>query len=247
MLKLKVFACEVLRREISYLSSLSPCYVDVTYLPQGLHETPDKLRAMLAESIEEANKEFPFRHNSEAGRYDFIILGYGLCDNSIAGLKSPYVPLAVPRAHDCITLILGSKRRYADLFAEYPGTYWYSRGWIERSLQPGEERYQRTYQSYVDKYGEDNAEYLMEMEQGWFKSYNRAFFIDWEVLGNADYYRRYTRECASYLKWNYQEEKGSPALLEKMLEGRFDGEDVLVVPPGKTIAPSYDEGIIRYK
>jgi hypothetical protein len=247
MLKLKVFACDVLRRELSYLSSLSPCYVDVTYLPQGLHENPDKLRAMLTEEIEKANQEFSFQHNSKEARYDFIILGYGLCDNSIAGIKSPYVPLAVPRAHDCITLILGSKQRYADLFAEHSGTFWYSRGWIERALQPGEERYQRTYQSYVDKYGEDNAEYLMEMEQGWFKSYNRAFFIDWEELGNSDYYRQYTKECAGYLKWKYQEEKGNPALLERMLRGQFNEEEVLVIPPGKTIAPSYDEGIIQYK
>jgi hypothetical protein len=246
MLKIKVFACDVLRREISYLSSRSLCYVDVSYLPQGLHESPDKLRAMLSEEIEKANEEFPFQHNSENVRYDFIVLAYGLCDNSIAGLKSEKVPLAVPRAHDCITLFLGSKRRYADLFAEYPGTYWYSRGWIERSLQPGKERYEKTYQTYVEKYGEDNAEYLMEMEQGWFKSYNRAFFIDWEELGNSEYYRQYAKACAVYLKWNYQEEKGSPALLERMLNGEFDAEEVLVIPPGKIIAPSYDEGIIRY-
>jgi len=37
----------------------------------------------------------------------------------------------VPRAHDCITLLLGSKERYAKLFGERPGTYWYSAGWLE--------------------------------------------------------------------------------------------------------------------
>ena len=245
MLKLKVLACDVLRREISYLSSLSPCYVDAVFLPQGLHEFPDKLRIMLDEEIEKANQETVLRR--DGGAYDFIILAYGLCDNSVAGLKSSAIPLIVPRAHDCITLLLGSKERYSALFSETPGIYWYSRGWIERSLQPGKERYEQSYQSYVERFGEDNAEYLMETEQGWFKSYKCAFFIDWECLGNPEPYRAYTKECAEYLKWNYREIKGSPSLLEKALRGEFDQDEVLIVPPGKTIRPSYDEGIIKYE
>ncbi|MDR0720038.1 MAG: DUF1638 domain-containing protein [Treponema sp.] len=245
MLKLKVLACDVLRREISYLCSCSPCFVDAVFLPQGLHENPDKLRAMLTEEIEKAHQVL--NNHRENEYYDYILFAYGLCDNSISGLKSEKIPLVVPRAHDCITLLLGSKEKYSELFSETGGTYWYSRGWIERSIQPGKERYEKTYKSYVDKYGEDNADYLMEMEQGWFKAYKRAFFIDWECLGNSEYYRAYTKECAEYLSWDYREARGSPSLLKKMLEGNFDEEEVLVVPPGKTIAPSFGEGIVRYE
>jgi hypothetical protein len=140
MLKIKVLACDVLRREINYLSSLSPCLVDTFFLPRGLHEFPDKLRTLLGEEIEKANnEELVYRKRIE--HYDYIFLAFGLCDNSIVGLKSSRIPLAVPRAHDCITLILGSKERYSTLFREASGTYWYSRGWIERALQPGKERY----------------------------------------------------------------------------------------------------------
>jgi hypothetical protein len=247
MLKLRVISCDVLRREISYVAGLSPCYVDTVFLPQGLHETPDKLRVMLTEEIEKANQELPQQLGEKHGYYDYIILAYGLCDNAIAGLTSSRVPLAIPRAHDCITLLLGSKGKYARLFEEHPGTYWYSRGWIERSLQPGRERYDRTYESYVEKYGEENADYLMEMEQGWFKSYSTAFFIDWEDLGNSEFYRSYTKECAGYLKWRYEETTGDPSLLAKMFKGEFDEDEVLLVEPGKVVAPSYNEGIIRYE
>ncbi|MDR1949271.1 MAG: DUF1638 domain-containing protein [Spirochaetaceae bacterium] len=247
MLKLKVIACDVLKREISYLSSLSRCYVDVTYLPQGLHEKPDTLRARLTEEIQNANEGFPYNHSGMSPSYDYILLVYGLCDNSIAGLKSGDIPLVVPRAHDCISLLLGSRKRYDELFHGHAGIYWYSRGWIECSLQPGEERYTNTYKAYLEKYGEDNAEYLMEAEQGWFTSYNRAVFIDWPCLGGADYYRSYTQKCADYLKWDYQEETGSPGLLEKMLNGVFDEDEVLVVPEHKTIVPSYTDMIIKYE
>ena len=253
MLKLKVLACDVLRREIFWLASKSPCYVDVTFLSQGLHVTPDKLRAALGENIEKANREFPYRHFEEiAGsgvtggeHYDYIIIAYGLCDNGIVNLSSPEIPVVIPRAHDCISLILGSRKRYNELFNQSPGTYWYSRGWIECSIQPGEERYLKTRQSYIDKFGEENADYLMEMEQGWFKKYDRAFFINWEELGNTEYYRSYTKECAAYLKWKYEECNGSPLLLEKLLGGCFDEEEVLIVPPGKSIAASFDEDIIK--
>ena len=245
MLKLKVLACDVLRREIFWIASRSPCYVDVSFLPQGLHKTPDKLRAVLNENIEKANLEFPCDHCEEKSHYDYIIIVYGLCDNGITNLSSPKIPLVIPRAHDCITLLLGSRERYVEFFHQSPGTYWYSRGWIECSLQPGEERYNKARQQYVDQFGEDNADYLMEMEQGWYKSYERAFFIDWEDLGNSEYYRSYTKKCADYLNWKYKECQGSPLLLEKILGGRFDEEEVLVVAPGKSVAPSFDEMIIK--
>ena len=62
MLKLKVLACDVLRREVSYLASRSPCYVDVSFLSQGLHSTPDKLRVLLGDEIEKANEGISYKH-----------------------------------------------------------------------------------------------------------------------------------------------------------------------------------------
>ena len=245
MLKLKVIACDVMRREVSWLASQSPCYVDVSFLSQGLHTTPEKLQLFLKEEIEKANQGLPYSHFNESTFYDYIILIYGLCDNSIVKLSSSRSPLVVPRAHDCITLLLGSKERYRTLFDSSPGTYWYSRGWIECSLQPGEERYTKTLKEYTEKYGEDNADYLMEMEQGWFNSYKHAFFIDWEDLGNSEYYRSYTKKCAEYLKWTYREEKGNTGLMERLLSGIFNEDEVLVVEPGMSIAASYDETIIK--
>ena len=245
MLKLKVIACDVMRREVSYLSSLSPCYVEVAFLPQGLHSTPDKLHAMLSEEIEKADNGKPDAISGETLFYDYIILVYGLCENSIVNLVSLKTPLVIPRAHDCITLLLGSKDRYSDLFNRSPGTYWYSRGWIECTLQPGEERYKKIREKYIEQYGEDNADYLMEMEQSWFKSYERTCFIDWDELGNADYYRAYTKKCADYLNWKYAEEKGSDLLLKKMLYGDFDNDEVQIIPPRMSVAPSFDDSIIK--
>jgi hypothetical protein len=247
MMRLKVIACDVLNREISYLSSLSKCYVDVIYLNQGLHNTPDILREKLQEQVDLAHTGFPYNYFGAAPDYDYIILGYGLCSNGIVGISSERIPLVIPRGHDCITLLLGSKKVYKDYFDRHCGTYWYSRGWIERSIQPGEERFKGIYNDYVLKYGEDNAEYLMDMEQGWMKEYNQATFVEWDCLNNSEYYKDYSKNCAEFLKWNYDELKGNRSLLEKIMNGIFDDNEALVVPPGKRIISSYDENIITFE
>ncbi|MDR3551919.1 MAG: DUF1638 domain-containing protein [Clostridia bacterium] len=247
MKRLKVIACDVLNREISYLASLSDCFVDVTFLDQGLHCTPDLLRQQLQEQVALAQRGFSYGSFETAVDYDFIILGYGLCSNGVVGVVSEKVPLVVPRGHDCITLLLGSKERYREYFDSHPGTYWYSKGWIERSIQPGEERCRIQYDAYVRKYGEDNADYLMETEQGWMNEYKNATFLSWDSLGNLQRDRDYTKACAEYLGWEYDELNGSPTLLEDILNGRFDERQVAIVPPGRKITASYDDGIVAFE
>ena len=162
----------------------------------------------------------------------------------IEGIVARDTKLVVIKGHDCITHLLGSKERYREYFDANPGTYWYSPGWIELTNQPGKERYESTLKSYIEKYGEDNAEYLMEMEQAWYKNYSNAAYID---LGFDDSTKNkeYTKECADWLGWKYDELSGDPSLIINFLEGNWNPEDFLVVEPGEMIVPSNDENVIR--
>lgn len=244
MLKLKVIACDVLNREISYLASQSKHYIDVTYLNQGLHNTPDKLREILQAEIDKV--KFPYNYYNTCPDYDYIILAYGLCSNGIAGLKSRNIPLVIPRAHDCITLLLGSKEEYKTIFEKNPGTYWFSGGWIERAWQPSELKYKVLLEEYTQKYGEENAEFLMEMEQSWMKEYKNAGFITWDCFNNNnEYYVEFTKKSAEFFNWDYLEIKGSCSLLQNILNGEFKDNEVLIVPPGSTVGASYDDEIIK--
>ncbi len=235
--RLKVIACKVLMRELYWVAARTPNIVDIAWKKQALHNTPDLLRASVQAAIDEAE--------AEEEQYDAILLGYGLCSNGIVGLTSRKTPLVIPRGHDCITFLLGSKERYRDIFDSYSGgIYWYSPGWIEHSLQPGKERYERAYQEYADKYGEDNAQYLMDMEQNWMKEYRCALYIDWPALHRDDY-DRYTRECADFLKWEYRSEQGTPDLLQDFMDGNWSDDRFLIVQPGQTVQPSFEAGVIR--
>jgi hypothetical protein len=233
----KFIGCKVLMRELYQLASASENIVDTLWKKQALHNTPDILRSEVQAAIDAVE--------AEEEKYDAILLGYCLCSNGIVGLKPTRTPIVIPRGHDCITMLLGSRERYQSLFDSYSGgIYWYSPGWIENSIMPGRERYDIAYKEYSEKYGEDNAQYLMDMEQGWMKEYKCALYVDWPEQRRQEY-ADYTRSCAEFLNWEFRAEKGDSTLLKDMLEGNWDSERFLVVQPGETVHPSFDEKIIR--
>ena len=69
---------------------------------------------------------------ADAGPCEAVALGYGLCGNGLAGVEARTKPLVLPRAHDCITLLMGSRQTFDYYFGEHTGVYYRSAGWVER-------------------------------------------------------------------------------------------------------------------
>ncbi len=236
-MRLQLISCKVLQREAYYCGARSKNVVDVTLMEQGLHDTPDELR-------NQVQKVLDHTVDIQGRPYDASLLGYGLCSNGIVGLSAK-IPIVVPRGHDCVTLLLGSKEKYQEYFDSHRGVYWYSTGWIEAGKQPSKERYERLLAEYKEKYGDDNAKYLMEVEQGWITQYNWATYVDWG-LANTEQYKDYARQCADFLNWNFDELKGNPALMQRLLDGDWNASEFLVVKPGQKINEDLtNEGIIK--
>ena len=226
-----------MQREAYYCAARSANIVDVVLMEQGLHDRPDRLR-------EEVGKMLETTHDIQGRPYDASLLGYGLCSNGIVGLSAK-IPIVVPRGHDCITLLLGSKEKYKDYFDSHRGVYWYSPGWIESGKQPSRQRYETLLAEYRQKYGDDNAQYLMEVEQTWIKEYNWATYIDWGLVDSQEY-KRFTRQCAEFLGWKYGELKGEPHLMQKLLDGQWSPDEFVIVNPGQRIADDITgDGIIK--
>jgi len=225
-MRLKCILCKVLQREAYWCAARSPHIIDIVLMPQGLHNTPDILRA-------EVQKEADKILDAAGNLYDAILLGYGLCSNGVAGISCK-TEMIIPRAHDCITLLLGSRHLYQEYFDSHRGTYWYSVGWLENSPMPGPERLNALKAEYTEKYGADNAEFLMETEQGWMKEYQWATFVDWGLPG-TDAQKKYTRNCASHLNWQYDEVIGSSGLMQRFFDGQWNQDEFLHVQPGQII------------
>ncbi|HEY3332341.1 MAG TPA: DUF1638 domain-containing protein [Capsulimonadaceae bacterium] len=233
--RVAVITCAVLEMEIAEFAKSCPNVVHIELLEQGLHNEPGNLRTELQNAIIRVERE----HNPTA-----IVLGYGLCSRGTVGVSAVNATLVIARAHDCITLLLGDRRRYADYVKNNPGTYWYSPGWNKHHLPPGQERYEKLYAEYAEKYGDDNAQFLMESEQHWFQAYDRATYVDLGI-GVTDEDLAYTQKCADWLKWKCDREVGDPTLLKDLLTGPWDDDRFLVLGPGESLAMSGDDNIIQ--
>lgn len=240
-----LIACEVLYRELCHEIALSPHSVDLNRLPKGLHDlgsAPMLERLQAAVDLIDPNV------------YDGILMGYALCNNGVEGLTARSVPIVLPRAHDCITLFLGSRERYASYFAANPGVYFETTGWLERGKDAGElsqlsvqtkTGMNCSYEELVRKYGEENAKYLYETLGDSTRNYQQCTFIAMGV-GQDDRFEAEARQEAADHGWRFERVAGDMRLIRALVQGPpWDDGDFLVLPPGHRVTASYDETIIR--
>lgn len=242
-MRLKLVSCEIFYRELCAAVSRSPNTVDIEFLPKGLHDIGcTSMLARLQEAVDRA----------EDSKYDALLLGYGLCNNGIAGLAARNTPIVVPRAHDCITLFLGDRKKYLEYFENHPGVYFKTTGWIERGDSRGEYRQlsiQRkigldlSYEELVEKYGEENARYLWDEMCDFGRNYRQLTFIEMGVEPD-DSYERLTREEAVARGWEFEKVKGDLSMIQRFVDGCWDAKEFLIVQPGGRVKPTYEEDII---
>jgi hypothetical protein len=207
---LKIIACGALRDEISALAG----DVEAEFLEGQLHDTPDQLREALQERID-----------ATPGSRT-ILLAYGRCSNGTVGLKAGRHRLVLPAIDDCIAILLGSRARYLHEFSAHPGTYYYTRGWIE-DIQ---DSYQ-VYLKMVPKYGEDKARMLARME---LENYTRVALIDTGSYP-VEKYEPYVQTVAEFFELELHHVAGSLRLVEKLLNGPYDEEFFVIEPGGEVV------------
>jgi len=239
--RLRLIACEVFHRELCWAVARSTNQIDLEFLPKGLHNLGGAAhRERLQERIDAV----------DGNNYDAIVLGYGLCNLGTAGLIAHRLPLILPRAHDCLTLFLGSRQRYQEWFDANPGTYVFTSGWLERSPAGSAQRQLQgppgsgldlTYEQLVEKYGADNAEYLWDTLNPHAK-YHTAHFIRMGVEPDQRFEIQ-AAERAAERGWKATVGDGSMALITKLVDGPWD-DDILVVQPGQKVAHCADKRVI---
>jgi hypothetical protein len=229
--RLKIVSCRVMSREIRLCAARSTNRIDIEFVHQGLHEFPGKLAATLSDRLAAVESE----------DYDAVLLNYGLCGNGALGLSHPELPIVVHNVHDCIPLLLGDRGRQAEYVARRPGTFWYSCGWIEGFPLPGGPDYAEKYGSFYGKVLDGRMRDVVERML--MENYTHLVFVRWDELGEkvVRHGRGYTAECVRSLglrlgrEFRYDEVKGGPALLQRFVDGVWDGDDTVIIEPGKRL------------
>jgi len=245
-MRLKLISCEVFYREVCCTVARSPHTVDVEFLPKGLHDLGGhRMRERIQARLDSV----------EPGRYEATLLGYGLCNNGLAGITAGAAPLILPRSHDCIGLFLGSTRRYLEYFHACPGVYFQTTGWMERSEKkeeltqlsiPRQMGMDADYESMVARYGEENARYLYDTLCCHTRNYRQITFIEMGVEPD-DRFEREAQALAEERGWSFEKLPGDLTLLRRLVDGPWEAAEFLVVPPGHRVIATGDEAIVAFE
>lgn len=236
-MRLKLIACEIFMREASLCIGQSAHTIDPEFVEIDAHLKSDLLRTVLQQKIDAV----------DAGQrsYDAILLLYGLCGTSTVGLSSSRFPLVIPRAHDCCTILLGSKARFTEYFGDSPSTPFSSPGYIERSSSYSHKvetgGLSQDFAELVAQYGEESARYLIESmnPHGLTKGNNQVVFIEMPQIGERGFAQK-CREQALAEGKEYVHLNGDIKLIRDLIDGNWGTDDFLVVKPMQSIVAVYD-------
>lgn len=231
-MRIKAIICQVFTREAQLAVSRSPHQVDVETLPIGMHEFGEGMRPRLQHRIDAADGQ----------GYDAIVLGFGLCGRGTEGLRAGKTTVVMPRAHDCIDVLMGGHSKAMAYFETHPGVYYRSPGWMEfieatNTFQSASMKNvfgdRRPLTELVAKYGEEHGRYLFA-EFGSGKLDDTLTYIATGVPGEEEFRQR-AREEAEEDNRHFHECAGSTEVLERLVSGQWRSEEFLIVPPGRSV------------
>ncbi len=210
-----IVACRVMKPELEKARD-QDSRVEIRYLDQGLHRTPDKMADLIQPQVDEAAQN--------AAR---IVLGYGLCSNGIVGVKARRQGLLIPSCHDCIAFFLGSPEAYGKAFEERPGTYYLTPGWVSERKDP----LGIVEDDYTARVGREMAVWAMKEE---LKHYTHISLIN-TGIGDLEPLRKRAMENARFFDKKYKEVKGNLTYFRKLIYGPYE-DDFFFIDPGQKIA-----------
>lgn len=243
---LKLISCNVFQREASWCIARTPHTIDSEYTELGEHARSAGLRQIIQDRIDATEVS--------GKTYDAILLLFGLCGNATVDLKANRTQLVIPRAHDCCTILLGSRGKFVEHFGDAPSTPFSSVGYLERGdyflrttdngttgVETGD-----AFEHLVEKYGEEDARYIwaeMHPDHG----DSKAVFIDLPETSHLGYAAKFKAKAAAAGKQAVQL-PGDIRLIANLLNGEWDPKEYLVVPPAAAIDGVYDwDEVIRVK
>ncbi len=230
-----VLACEVFRHELEWLTAKIDNPPPVCFLEMGLHQRPDKLREAVQDFVDETEKLYADGIT--------IVFAYGLCGQGLSGITAKSATLILPKVHDCIPLLLGIDQDFAADYSQNGATYWQSPGWVSYADTELLRNKDRFFQEYKERFGEENAQYLMDEQLTWLKNYKSVSLIRWPDLDAMEknlaketgYFESEAKCFAREASLPFSQTSGSDNYLRELLRGGEDEGRFLHIKPGFSV------------
>ena len=158
----------------------------------------------------------------------------------------------VPRAHDGITLFLGSAARYLRCFEKHPGVYFKTTGWIEGGEADGDLGWlalgkklglRQSYEEMVTKCGEENGCHPWQEFGTLARHYGQYTFIEMGIEPDGSF-EQASRDEAAKRGRAFEKVAGDIEMIQHLVNDQWDEKEFLVVRPGHPIIAGYDDHII---
>jgi len=211
-MKTIIVACKTLENELRFAMEKTGTTFPVRWIESGLHNVPDFLACSLQRILDRV----------EAQR---VLIAMGLCGHFAKGIRAGRFELIIPRADDCISLLLGSTKARNKISAER-AAYFLTEGWLR-----GERNMWEEYRCSLEKYGEEQAQEIASMMIG---SYRSLALLD-NGIDPIDPLIEKVRVIAETLKLEQIVIPATTEYLEQLLTGPWPDDKFLVKARGESI------------
>jgi hypothetical protein len=99
---------------------------------------------------------------------------------------------------------------------------------------------QDIYNGYVEKFGQDNADYLMQVLGNWQSNYKRGAYIDMNIGDGRGVEAIAMQECSQF-GWMFERLEGNLKLIERLFSGDWECDFLVIQPSQKLVMAAGDE------
>jgi Protein of unknown function (DUF1638) len=217
-MRLKLITCDLFEREVQAAAARSSNRIEVEFLRKVSHQTTET----------EMVRSLQLRVNrARRTLYHAVLVVTGSCEHGLSGLQARTIPLVLPRAKDCISLLL--ERTAPSALPAASGTWAQARGaWTGGSAARESMRPRLTHGAMP------------------FKTPARRARRTWtaDSLTESWKWREHLSRRGTGATWKSRPARQRLSLLEMLVEGYWNYDEFLVIPPGWQVRVNHDQGTI---
>jgi Protein of unknown function (DUF1638) len=220
-MRLKLISCDLFQREVQAAAARSSNNIEAEFLREAPHHlNPAEIVRSFQSLIDQALRP----------RYHAVLMAVGSCQPGLSGVRANSIPLVLPRAKDCISLVI--ERASPSVL---PGMRSERAQRLPGVAKPSEGRSSRTWSAPPVSPG------LMQVNT-LFQRADRPLLED--SLAESWRWRLGADACPGAAGCPVRARRQQLSILEKLLEGYWNYRDFLVVPPGWQIVADPGQGTI---